>query len=91
MAYRAPIDDLLFAMRRAAGETGFAPGGLYADLDESTARATLEEASKFAENALLPLDRAGDRAGLRLSDGEVTTAPGWRDAYRQWVEGGWNA
>jgi acyl-CoA dehydrogenase len=91
MAYRAPIDDLLFAMRRAAGETGFAPGGLYADLDESTARATLEEAAKFAENALLPLDRAGDRAGLRLSDGEVTTAPGWRDAYRQWVEGGWNA
>jgi alkylation response protein AidB-like acyl-CoA dehydrogenase len=91
MPYRAPIDDLLFAMRRAAGEAGFAPGGLYADLDESTARATLEEAAKFAENALLPLDRAGDRAGLRLADGEVTTAPGWRDAYRQWVDGGWNA
>jgi alkylation response protein AidB-like acyl-CoA dehydrogenase len=91
MAYRAPIDDLLFAMRQAAGNAGFAPSGLYADLDESTARATLEEAAKFAENALLPLDHAGDRAGLRFEGGEVATAPGWREAYRQWVEAGWNA
>lgn len=91
MAYRAPLDDLLFAMRRAAGESAFAPGGLYDDCDAETARATLAEAAKFAEGVLLPLDRIGDREGLRFAGGEVTTAPGWRDAYRQWVEGGWNA
>jgi alkylation response protein AidB-like acyl-CoA dehydrogenase len=91
MSYRAPLDDLLFAMRRAAGEGAFAPGGLYADLDDGTARATLEEAAKFAETLLLPLDAIGDRAGVRFSAGEIATAPGWRDAYRQWVEAGWNA
>lgn len=91
MPYRAPIDDLLFAMRRAAGEAAFAPGGLYADLDAATAAATLEEAAKFAENALAPLDRVGDRDGVNFSAGTVTTAPGWREAYSLWVEGGWNA
>ncbi|WP_166141352.1 acyl-CoA dehydrogenase [Methylosinus sp. RM1] len=91
MPYRAPIDDLLFAMRRAAGEAAFAPGGLYADLDAATAAATLEEAAKFAENALAPLDHVGDRDGVNFSVGTVTTAPGWREAYSLWVEGGWNA
>ncbi|OAI24841.1 acyl-CoA dehydrogenase [Methylosinus sp. R-45379] len=91
MSYRAPLDDLLFAMRRAAGETAFGPGGLYSELDAATAAATLEEAAKFAETALLPLDRVGDRAGVTLADGEVATAPGWREAYSLWVEGGWNA
>ncbi|BBU60796.1 acyl-CoA dehydrogenase [Methylosinus sp. C49] len=91
MSYRAPLDDLLFAMRRAAGETAFGPGGLYAELDAATAAATLEEAAKFAETALLPLDRVGDRAGVALTGEKVATAPGWREAYSLWVEGGWNA
>jgi len=91
MSYRAPLDDLLFAMRRAAGRAAFEPGGLYADLDEATAAATLQEAAKFAETALLPLDRIGDRLGVTLTDGVVATAPGWREAYSLWVEGGWNA
>ncbi|WP_400770133.1 acyl-CoA dehydrogenase [Methylosinus sporium] len=91
MSYRAPLDDLLFAMRRAAGETAFGPGGLYGELDAATAAATLEEAAKFAETALLPLDRVGDRDGVTLTGEKVTTAPGWREAYSLWVEGGWNA
>ena len=40
---------------------------------------------------LLPLDRIGDRVGVSFADGAVTTPPGWRDAYAQWREGGWNA
>lgn len=90
MAYRAPLDELLFAMRRAGGDAAFEEGGLYSDLS-GVARATLEEAAKFAEDLLAPLDRVGDREGVRFSDGEVTTASGWRDAYRRWIEGGWNA
>ena len=81
MAYRAPLDDLLFAMRRAAGDAAFADGGLYADLSGGVAHATLEEAAKFAEDLLAPLDRVGDIEGVRFSGGEVTTASGWRDAY----------
>ena len=90
MSYRAPQDDLLFAMRMAAGGA-FEAGGIYADLADGVAEATLAEAAKFAEGSLLPLDAIGDRIGAKFSEGVVTTALGWREAYAQWIEGGWNA
>jgi acyl-CoA dehydrogenase len=91
MPYRAPLDDILFAMRQAAGEAAFDEGGVYADLSGGGGRAARGEAAKFAEGSLAPLDRVGDLEGVRYADGEVTTAPGWGEAYRLWVEGGWNA
>jgi acyl-CoA dehydrogenase len=90
MTYRAPLDDMLFALRLAAGEGALAEGALYHDLADGVTEATLGEAAKFAEGSLHPLDRVGDKIGARWSDGAVTTAPGWREAYAQWIEGGWN-
>ena len=81
MRYQAPVEDLLAAMRMA---DGFGAG-----LEEADARAVLEQAAAFAEERLLPLDAIGDRAGVRLEAGIVTTAPGWRDAYAAWRNGGW--
>jgi alkylation response protein AidB-like acyl-CoA dehydrogenase len=52
--------------------------------------AVLEEAGKFAGGVLAPLDAIGDREGSRLQNGVVTTPPGWQDAYRALVDGGWN-
>jgi acyl-CoA dehydrogenase len=91
MTYRAPLQDLIFSLRLAAGREALQADGLYADISGGVAEQTLAEAAKFAEGQLLPLDRAGDRIGARFSDGVVTTAPGWREAYAQWREGGWNA
>ncbi|KAF2990910.1 acyl-CoA dehydrogenase [Methylocystis sp. MJC1] len=88
MTYRAPLSDILFSLRLAAGPDAEA---LYADIADGVAEQTLNEAAKFAEGQLLPLDRIGDRAGVKFSDGAVTTAPGWREAYAGWREGGWNA
>ncbi|WP_330084517.1 acyl-CoA dehydrogenase [Methylocystis iwaonis] len=88
MTYRAPLTDILFSLRLAAGAD---LEDLYADIAEGVAEQTLNEAAKFAEGQLLPLDRIGDRAGVKLADGAVTTAPGWREAYAGWREGGWNA
>ena len=88
MTYRAPLQDILFALRLAAGADA---NGLFADIAGGVDEQTLNEAAKFAEGRLLPLDRIGDRAGVKLVDGEVTTAPGWREAYVAWREGGWNA
>jgi alkylation response protein AidB-like acyl-CoA dehydrogenase len=53
--------------------------------------AILDEAAKMANGVLAPLNVPGDRSGAKLADGEVTTAPGFRDAYWKFVEGGWNA
>ena len=91
MTYRAPLDDIFFAMRLAAGENAFSESGIYADLASGVAEATLEEAAKFAQERLLPLDKSGDRIGATFSNGHVTTAPGWREAYAQWMQGGWNS
>jgi len=87
MTYRAPLEDVLFTMEYAAGSR---EGGAFGDLfAEGVARSVLEEAAKFAQQALEPLNRAGDRDGARLIEGSVITTPGWREAYATWRAGGW--
>jgi alkylation response protein AidB-like acyl-CoA dehydrogenase len=91
MSYRVPLADILFTMNSAARLSRGIADGLYADLGDGLAEATLNEAAKFAENVLGPLHRVGDQIGAKWRDGEVTTAPGWPDAYRQFIAGGWQA
>ena len=54
------------------------------------ADAVLEEAGRFANDRLAPLNRVGDQTGSKLKDGVITTPPGWKEAYRDWAEAGWN-
>ena len=89
MTYVAPVKDIAFIMRHVAGLAKGQADGLYADLDDDTADAILEEAAKFAEARLVPLNWPGDRAGVRLENGKVITAPGWQEAYRDWTAAGW--
>ena len=91
MSYRAPVADMLFTMRHAAGLQEGLERGFYADLADGAAEALLDEAAKFAENRLAPINRNGDLDGAKLIDGAVKTSPGWREAYAQWIEGGWNS
>ena len=91
MTYRAPLDDILFAARLAAGGSGLEAGGIFADLGDGLLEATLNEAAKFAEERLAACYRDGDRIGARLEGNAVTTPPGWKEAYADWVKGGWNA
>ena len=60
-------------------------------LDEDTIRAVIEEAGKFGAEVLDPLSSPGDRAGSKLVDGKVVTPPGWKEAYKQFADGGWGA
>ena len=91
MSYQAPIDDILFSLRLAAGDAAFAESGVYSDIANGVAEQTLREAEKFASAELLPLDKSGDRIGARFMNGGVSTAPGWREAYEKWIDSGWNA
>jgi len=91
MPYRAPVSDMIFMMNAAAGLQSGIEDGTYADLADGIAEATLNEAAKFAENVLAPLHRTGDQIGAAWKDGVVTTSPGWPDAYRQFVAGGWQS
>jgi alkylation response protein AidB-like acyl-CoA dehydrogenase len=91
MTYQAPIDDIAFALRHAAGFAAAMKEGLYGDLTEEDVGAVLAEAGKFATDVLAPLNRVGDRDGTPFKDGSVTTPPGWREAYRAWWQAGWNS
>ena len=91
MTYRAPVSDIAFALKHAAGFGPALAEGLYGDLGEDVVDAVLGEAGRFASEVLGPLNATGDRVGAVFKDGAVTTPPGWKDAYRAWAAGGWNA
>jgi alkylation response protein AidB-like acyl-CoA dehydrogenase len=89
MTFRAPTRDLAFSLK-ALGHSDLLTQA-YPDLDEETVQAVLEAAAAFADNELAPLNRRGDTEGARYENGRVTAAPGFADAYRLFVEQGWNA
>jgi alkylation response protein AidB-like acyl-CoA dehydrogenase len=90
MTYRAPVADIAFALKHAAGLKAAIAEGLYGDLDEETVDSVLEEAGRFAGDVIAPLNRVGDKFGTPFKDGKVTTPPGWKEAYTAWAAAGWN-
>ena len=89
MAYQAPVDDIMQALKSAADLGGLVSDGTLEGLDEDTLRAVVEEAGKFAAEVLEPLSKIGDRTGSKLAGDRVETPPGWKEAYQQFAEGGW--
>ena len=89
--YVAPLADMQFAATKLAGfqEIMELPGG--EDLSEDLLASIFEEGGKFASGVLAPLYRIGDTQGSHLENGVVRTPDGWKEAYGQFVEGGWNA
>jgi 3-(methylthio)propanoyl-CoA dehydrogenase len=89
MTYAAPVKDMLFCMKELAvlEDVARIPGFEEAGLD--TAQAVLEECAKFNESVVAPLNREGDKQPSFWKNGEVTTTPGFKDAFRQFGEGGW--
>lgn len=82
--YNPPIDDMQFLLHDVLGFE-------HEDLDRETTEAVLGEAAKLASEVLAPINRAGDEHGAKLNGHEVTTAPGWKEAYNEYKNGGWNA
>ncbi|HUL90547.1 MAG TPA: acyl-CoA dehydrogenase C-terminal domain-containing protein [Pseudolabrys sp.] len=88
--YKAPVDDALFLLNDVfhLDHYGNLPG--FSDASPDVVEAVLREAAKFSEEVLTPLNRVGDKEGCkRAADGSVTTPKGFKDAYKQIVEGGW--
>jgi len=88
--YKAPLRDMQFVLNEVlAFEKHYAqlPGA--EDATPDMVSAIIEEAAKFAENIIAPLNQLGDEIGCQFSDGLVTTPPGFKEAHDQYVEGGW--
>jgi len=88
--YAAPLRDMQFVLDHLVDLPAIAALPGREDLSAELATAVIEEAGRFANGVLSPLNRRGDVNGARWADGVVTTTPGWIDAYRQFAEGGWN-
>jgi acyl-CoA dehydrogenase len=90
MTFAAPVTDIAFALKHAAGLTRAINDGHYGDLTEDVVEAVLEEAGKFATDVIAPLNAVGDKHGTPFKDGNVTMPPGWKAAYAAWTAAGWN-
>ncbi len=89
--YHAPLADMQFVLNDLAGLAQVATLPGFEDATPDTVAAILEEASKFATEVLDPLNASGDREGSKLlPDGTVKTPEGFKAAYRQYAENGWN-
>ena len=88
--YKAPVDDALFLLNDVfhIDRYGNLPG--FSDASPDVVEAVLREAAKFSEEVLTPLNRVGDKEGCkRAANGSVTTPTGFKEAYKQIIDGGW--
>ncbi len=90
-SYTAPLRDMQFVLQELAGlgEVARLPGN--EELSADLVGQILEENAKFAAEVLAPLNSPGDQEGSVFRDGEVRTPKGFKEAYRRFVAGGWNA
>jgi len=89
--YRAPLREVRFVLEELLGAGVLAKSAELADYSDELSQSVLAEAGRFAENVLEPLNRPGDLTGARWTPDGVVTAPGFREAYQQFVAGGWPA
>ena len=88
--YTAPLQDMQFVIKDLVGLADITAMPACAEVTEDLVDAVLDEAAKFAAGVLDPLNRAGDKEGAKLADAKVTSSPGFKAAYRQFIAGGWN-
>jgi len=87
--YRAPLRELRFVLEELLNSGTLAACPAFADYSGELAESVLGEAARFAETVLEPLNRTGDQQGSRWTPDGVVTPPGFREAYEQFVAGGW--
>jgi alkylation response protein AidB-like acyl-CoA dehydrogenase len=89
MSFRAPVKDMLFVMKELAGIDAVAQLPGHEDAGYDTAAAVLEECAKFTEGVVAPLNFDSDKFPSSFQDGQVTTSPGFKEAFKQYGEAGW--
>ncbi len=89
MSYTAPVKDMLFVMNELAGLEAISQLPGCEDATPDTAEAVLEENAKFCGEVVAPLNWAGDQKPSHWHDGNVTTTPGFKEAFKAFGEAGW--
>ncbi len=90
--YQAPLKDMNFLLYDVFSMEALwqSMPNLSEHVDRETAQAILQECAKIAEQEIAPLSRQGDEIGVSFDNGKVTTAPGYKEAFRTYADGGWS-
>src|SRR5205809_4726324 len=89
--YKAPLRDMHFVLQELAGLAEIAKLPGCEEINAELVDQMLEQSAKFANGVLTPLNKPTDKEGSKWEKGRVTTPKGFKEAYRQFVEAGWNA
>jgi alkylation response protein AidB-like acyl-CoA dehydrogenase len=89
MSYIAPVKDMLFNIEAPGRHRPVAQMPGFEDAGSTPPQAVLEECAKFNEGVIAPLNWEGDKNPSSFKDGVVTTTPGFKEAFKQYAEGGW--
>ena len=89
MTFASPVKQMIFALKEMANYSDIVESELWPDLDDSFIETLLNEAVKLADNSIAPLNQSADKAGSILNNGNVYTAPGFKEAYKELVNSSW--
>jgi acyl-CoA dehydrogenase len=89
--YKAPLRDMHFVLQELAGLADIARLPGCEEINAELVDQILEESAQFASGVLSPLNQSADKEGSKWDKGKVTTPKGFKEAYKQFIEGGWNA
>ena len=89
--YTAPVDDMMFLYEKLRNDKSYNEIDKYKDVTPDLVKNILEEAAKINENIILPLAKSGDENPTVLENGIVRTPPGYKEAYKKYIEDGWTS
>ncbi len=89
--YNAPIDDMMFLFEKLRDNPHYNALEKYKEVNPELAKDILEQAAKLTENLVLPLAKAGDETPTKLENGIVRTPPGYKEAYKKFIQDGWTS
>jgi len=87
--YKAPVDDMMFLFEKLRDNSNYNSLEKYKEVNVDLAKDILEQAAKLTENLILPLAKTGDENPAKLENGVVRTPPGYKEAYKKFIDDGW--
>ena len=89
--YTAPLEDMMFLYEKLRNNEHYNELEKYKDITADLVKDILQEAAKINQNIILPLAKAGDENPAILENGIVRTPPGYKEAYKKFIEDGWQS
>ena len=90
-SYTAPVEDMIFLFDKLRNNKKYNELDKYKDVTSDLVKDILQEAAKINQNLILPLAKIGDENPAVLENGVVRTPPGYKEAYKKYIEDGWTS